>query len=401
MGRNYDIISAYCKGIYLVGPGNFWFVEGEKLGDDRRWPYRLYTFILIALYLMLTILEILAVFFGDFPEKEAGDAFTLAVTHVIVMMKIFTVISNKEIIRNINKNMIEHCKKYETPLVMENMYRTVKINVTVYVLIVFVSLACFIIEAIKKSFEGSNFSTVTTYYPSYYDTSLTANVFGFFLTLVVIMMMLTMVISVDSYTMTNLIMLKYKFITLRGYFEKLWDKFDKTSNSGNLYKAAENLTNGFLEGIIMHNQLLKLVQDVHAAFGIVLASQLMLSTGSAVFILLQIALSKQITIINVTKLALFFAAVIILLGLFLCNAGEITYQASQLSNAIFYCGWHLCPILPPPHRNLRQLVLHACTQAQCPPVMKAFKMIELTYATFIQVLRGSYSLFALIYTRNK
>ncbi|XP_059047895.1 uncharacterized protein LOC131843278 [Achroia grisella] len=400
MGRNYDIVSTYCKGIYLVGPGNFWFVEGENVGDDRRWTYRLYTFILIALYLMMTILEILAVLFGDFPEKEAGDAFTLAVTHVIVMMKIFTVISNKELIRNINKNMIEHCKKYEKPLVMESMYRTVKINVTVYVLTVFVSLACFIIEGLKKSFQGSNFSTVISYYPSYYDTSVAANVFGFFLTLVLIMMLFTMVISVDSYTVTNLIMLKYKFITLRGYFETLWDKFNKTRNSGNLQKAADNLSNGFLEGIVMHNQLLMLVKDVHAAFGMVIVSQLMLSTGSAVFILLQIALSKQITIINVMKLVLFFEALIILMGLFLCN-GEITYQASELSNAIFYCGWHLCPVLPPPHRNLRRLVLRACTQAQHPPVMKAFKMIELTYGTFIQVLRGTYSLFALIYTQNK
>lgn len=58
-------------------------------------------------------------------------------------------------------------------------------------------------------------------------------------------------------------------------------------------------------------------------------------------------------------------------------------QASLLSESIFYCGWHLCP--SPQQRHLGRLVMLACAQAQQPLVMKAFKMLELTYGTFLLV----------------
>lgn len=63
----------------------------------------------------------------------------------------------------------------------------------------------------------------------------------------------------------------------------------------------------------------------------------------------------------------------------------IRRQASLLSNSIFYCGWHLCPSQFTQRRNLGRLVLQACAQAQRPLIMKAFKMLELTYGTFLLV----------------
>ncbi|XP_052752246.1 uncharacterized protein LOC113513273 [Galleria mellonella] len=401
MGKNNDIIQSYCKKIYLIGSGNFWFVEGEVVGDDRRWFYRLYTFILISIYVITTLLEILAVLFGEYPEDEMGDAVTFAVSHSIVVTKIISVIMNKNLIRNINKNMIESCEKYEESNLMERMYKILKINILAYFIVVYGACVCYVFEGFRRLSEGSHFVTVVTYYPTHEDNSLMATVFRIFATLVLYVMMMSMIVSVDSYTMTNLIMLKYKFITLRHYFEKLREEFDKTSITGNLQQATEKLTNGLVEGIVMHNQLLMLGKDIHTAFGMVISLQLLLSSGSAVSLLLQIALSDEITFVASMKVIFFVAALFFLLGLFLCNAGEITYQASLLSNAIFYCGWYLSPVLPSRQRNLRQIVLRACMQTQHPPVMKAFKMIELTYATFLQVLRGTYSVFALFYARRK
>lgn len=69
-------------------------------------------------------------------------------------------------------------------------------------------------------------------------------------------MLMTMIISVDSFTMMYLIMFKYKVITLRHYFEGLKEEFDRI-NKSDTKGASKKLTNGLIEGIIMHDELLR------------------------------------------------------------------------------------------------------------------------------------------------
>ncbi|XP_053611526.1 uncharacterized protein LOC128675845 [Plodia interpunctella] len=394
------ILYSYCKNIYLVGSGNFWSNENE-VGDDNSISYRLYSLSLFSIYIVMTILEIIAVLYGNFPEDESSDALTFAVSHTIVLIKMFSVISNKKLVRSMNESMIKVCKKHEQNELVLEMYRTVKINVIGYFVTVYGASVFYVFEGLRKMYSGSHFVTIVTYYPSFEDNSMVATLFRVFTTAVLFMMMMTMIVSVDSFTMAYLIMLKYKFKTLRHYFERLRLDFDKINKSGDQRLAAEKLTDGLVEGIVMHQKLLKLGKNIDQAFGTVIAMQLILSSGSAVSLLLQIALSDQLTFIASMKIIFFVAALFFLLGLFLCNAGEITYQASLLSEAIFHCGWHACPPLPPPHRNHQHLVRHACAQALQPPIMKAFKMIELTYSTFLTVLRSTYSVFALFYAQKK
>nr|WPO56494.1 odorant receptor [Leucinodes orbonalis] len=316
------------------------------------------------------------------------------------MLKIFSVVSNKKLIRKMNKNMIQICEEYEEPGMMEVKYRMIKINVVAYFVTVYVSAACFVFEGIRKFYEGSHFVTVVTYYPSFEDNSLGATAFRIFTTIILFVLMITMIVSVDSFTMTYLIMFKYKFITLRRYFEKLTVEFHKKNDAGNSNVAAKELTNGLVNGIVMHKALLRMAGDIDQAFGTVIALQLCQSSGSAVSLLLQIARANQLTFVACIKIIFFAAALFFLLGLFLCNAGEITYQASLLSDSIFYCGWHACAPQPRTKRNVRQLVLTSCAQSQRPLIMKAFNMIQLSYGTFLQVLRGTYSVFAMFYAQE-
>nr|QEE82757.1 odorant receptor 39 [Conogethes pinicolalis] len=398
--KNYVILKTYCEKIFLVGSGNFWYEENE-IGNDNSWYYKIFRGTLFSLYGFMTILEIMAVIFGNFPEDEKRDCVTFAVSHTIVMIKIFSVVSNKELIRTMNRNMVNICEPYEEPKLMADKYRIVKLNVMAYFCVVYGSAVCFVLEGLRKLFDGSHFVTVVTYYPTFEDNSICATGFRILTTVMLMLMMMTMIVSVDSFTMAYLIMLKYKFITLRHYLEGITEDFHKMNNSGNSRLAAERLTNGLVEGIVMHKDLLRMAKDIDQAFGTVIALQLCLSSGSAVSLLLQFALSDQLTFVAGMKIIFFVVALFFLLGLFLCNAGEITYQASLLADTIFYCGWHACVPQPPPLRNLRRLVLLACAQAQRPLIMKAFKMIQLSYSTFLQVLRGTYSVFALFYAQHK
>lgn len=109
----------------------------------------------------------------------------------------------------------------------------------------------------KYFVSESHFVTVVTYYPTYGDDSLPATTFRVFTTGVLFIMMLTMILTVDSITMIYLIMYKYKFITLRIYFENLRVEFDRLNNLGKKEQAAEKMTQGLIEGIVMHSEILR------------------------------------------------------------------------------------------------------------------------------------------------
>ncbi|NP_001104831.1 olfactory receptor 21 [Bombyx mori] len=374
MNKNHYILKTYCDKIFLVGSGNFWYQKTESR-NDKTLLYKIYSCVLFFTYGFMTVLEIMAAMMGDFPEDEKRDSVTFATSHTVVMIKFISIIKNKELLKTLNRKMMMICEAHEEQTLMDEMYRTVKINVVAYCVAVYGSATFYVFEGLRKFYNGSHFVTIVTYYPSNDDDTLAATIVRIATTLVLLMMLLTMIISVDTYTMAYLIMYKYKFITLRHYFKRLRENVDELVAAGKARLAAEKLAQGLVEGIKMHNELLSLSKDIDKAFGTVMALQLCQSSGSAVSLLLQIAVTMYL-----------------LLALFLCNAGEITYQASLLSDEIFYCGWHKCnsPVLST-QRNIRDIVLIAILRAQSPLVMKAFKM----------VVRSTYSVFALFYAQNK
>nr|WEG72130.1 odorant-receptor-36 [Grapholita molesta] len=393
--KNYDILKNLCRKMYLAGAGDFWFEKGE-ISKGKSLKYNIYCCILFFIYISMTVLEILGVFIGDMPEDEKNDCTTFAVSHTIVLLKMFSVIVNRNRVKNMNSKLVEICNEYEAESRRAENYRIMKINLIAYAVSVYGSLVFFIVEGVRKVMTGSHFITIVTYWPLYEDNSMVAVLFRIFTTGVLIVMMITM-ICIDSFAMVTLIMYKYKFITLRYYLEDLRVQFERNNYAGKEDYAADQLYSGLIEGIVMHGNLVRLLKDIDGSVGSVLALQVCLSSGSAVSLLLHLALSKDLTFAAQLKIILFVVALFFLLALFLCNAGEITYQASLLSDSIFYCGWHGSIM----RRDLRQLVLFACASAQRPIVMKAFKMLELTYGTFIQVVRGTYSVFALFYAQNE
>lgn len=151
--RNYLILKNFSKKIYLVGSGNFWYEEGE-IGNDKSIFYKLFNHSLFMTYGFVTLLEILAALIGDFPEDEKRDSITFAVSHTIVMIKMFLVISNKELVKKLNRDLIKVCELYEEDSLMMEKYRTMKINVVAYIAVVYGSVACFVFEGLRKMHDG-------------------------------------------------------------------------------------------------------------------------------------------------------------------------------------------------------------------------------------------------------
>ncbi|XP_053611529.1 odorant receptor 49a-like isoform X2 [Plodia interpunctella] len=243
------------------------------------------------------------------------------------------------------------------------------------------------------------FYTVVTYLPYYEDDSTGASFFRVFFYATWLYMMLPMM-SADCLPIAHLIMLAYKFITLRHHYDRIRAEFDNDILVLNKKVAIEKLKAGFLEGILMHQKLMYLADEIHRVFGIIMSLQVCESSAVAVLLLLRLALSSHLDLTNAFMTYTFVCSLFILLALNLWNAGEITYQASLLSSSMFYSGWHLCEP-ENPRRDIRQLVLISCAQAQKPLILKAFGIQELSYETFVSVARMTYSIFAVFYQRGE
>lgn len=161
--KNHYILKTCCERIFLIGSGNFWYKESE-IGDDRTLLYRAYTTLLFSIYGFMTILEIMAVTMGEYPEDEKRDSISFAVSHTIVMMKIFSVIKNKSFIKGLNHKMVSVCESYEESALMAKKYKIMKMNAVAYIVTVYGSCCFFVFEGLRKLFAGKLISFKTNFW---------------------------------------------------------------------------------------------------------------------------------------------------------------------------------------------------------------------------------------------
>uniref|UniRef100_A0A2H1VK20 Odorant receptor n=1 Tax=Spodoptera frugiperda TaxID=7108 RepID=A0A2H1VK20_SPOFR len=389
------LLITICKYVYYAGAGNCWY---EDIYHETI-PYYMYSVVTFSIYTTMIFLENLAALFGNFPGVEKNSAVMFAAIHNIVLTKMFLLLYHKKSIRKLNYEMANVGAGYEEDYVMRKQYRKVTVGIWLYVISVYLSLSAYGIESARRSIvEGAPFYTVVTYLPVYDDNSAVALFFRIFFYITWLYMMLPMM-SADCMPITHLITMTYKFITLCHHFERIRSEFDSNIKVMNKREAIDKLKAGCLEGIRMHQKLLYLADEIHRVFGIIMSLQVCESSAVAVLLLLRLALSPHLDLTNAFMTYTFVSSLFLLLALNLWNAGEVTYQASLLSSAMFYCGWHLCDIER--DHDIRKLVIIGCTQAQKPLILKAFGIQDLSYETFVSVARMTYSVFAVFYQRGE
>ncbi|XP_013183620.1 putative odorant receptor 85d [Amyelois transitella] len=390
------LLKDFCKYVYYAGIGNYW--------SENMYPetvlYKMYTTVSFSIYTTMIFLENLAALFGDFPEVEKNSANMFFAIHNIVLTKMALLMYHKESIRKLNFEMAAVGEKFEEEHVMKRQYLKVKIGILLYVVSVYLSLGAYGVESTRRAYaEGVPFYTVVTYLPYYDDDSTIASFFRVFFYVTWLYMMLPMM-SADCLPIAHLVMLAFKFMTLCHHYDRIREEFDHDVLTLNKKRAVEKLKAGFLEGILMHQQLLHLADEIHRVFGIIMSLQVCESSAVAVLLLLRLALSPHMDLTNAFMTYTFVCSLFILLALNLWNAGEITYQASLLSGSMFYSGWYLCE-MEEHGKDIRHFVLISCAQAQKPLILKAFGVQELSYETFVSVARMTYSIFAVFYQRGE
>ncbi|XP_063626991.1 uncharacterized protein LOC134798536 [Cydia splendana] len=378
--RTKFLLKDCCKFVYYAGCGIYWY---EDINHETI-PFKLYRFISFSIYTVMIFLENVAAVFGSFPSVEKNSAVMFAAIHNIVFTKMYLFLYHKVSIRKLNSEMGDVGENLEEDDVMKKQYWKVKYGILFYVVSVYMSLGAYGVESTRKSIvEGAPFYTVVTYWPAYEDPTTIAAIFRIFFYITWLYMMLPMM-SADCMPITHLICIAYKFVTLRRHFERIREEFDGDLVTMRKEEAEEKLWIGCLDGIKMHQKLMYLADEINRIFGIIMSLQVCESSAVAVLLLLRLALSPHMDLTNAFMTYTFVGSLFFLLALNLWNAGEITYQASLLSPAMFYCGWHMCAARRP-RRDIRRLVLIACAQAQKPLVLKAFGIQDLSYSTFVSV----------------
>nr|QZH55126.1 odorant receptor 30 [Achelura yunnanensis] len=389
-----SLLRNVCKYVYYAGAGNHWY---EDLYRETI-PYRMYTTISFSVYTIMIFLENSAALFGVFPDVEKNSAVMFAAIHDIVLPKMYLLLYHKDSIRKLNYEMATVGERFEEADVMKKQNRKTKIGIILYVISVYLSLLAYGVESTRKVlYEKAPFYTVVTYLPHYDDNSSVASFCRVFFYVTWLYMMLPMM-SADCMPITHLIIMTNKFITLCHHFERIRAQHDTDVLTIGNKEALEKLKANCLEGIRMHQKLLHLADEMNRVFGIIMSLQVCESSAVAVLLLLRLALSPHMDLTNAFMTYTFVGSLFLLLALNLWNAGEMTHQASLLSNAIFNCGWHLSAV---ERSDVRRLVLIGSAQAQKPLILKAFGIQDLSYGTFVSVARMTYSIFAVFYQRGE
>ncbi|XP_022131187.2 odorant receptor 4-like [Pieris rapae] len=389
------LLQTFCKYVYISGSGNFHY--DQKIYKETFF-YKMYSVVSYSIYITMILLENCAAIFGKFPEVEKNSAVMFAAIHNIVLAKMFLLLYHKNSIRKLNYEMGTVMEYIEKEYVMREQYRKVKFGILLYVASVYLSLVAYGVESLRKAItEGVPFYTVVTVYPSFNDISMLATLVRVFFYITWLYMMLPMM-AADCMPIIHLITMAYKFKTLCHRFEAISEAFKREVKISKTH-AISMLKVKFLEGIVIHQKLLILTEEIQRVFGIIMSLQVCESSAVAVLLLLRLALSPHQDLTNAFMTYTFVCSLFILLALNLWNAGELTHQASLLSNAMFYCDWYKCDVNKD-SKNIRKLVLIGCAQAQKPLILKAFGVQDLSYATFVSVARMTYSIFAVFYQRR-
>ncbi|CAH0399497.1 unnamed protein product [Chilo suppressalis] len=382
MRKTKEILRIFCKYVYYAGAGNCWY---ENIYEETL-LYKFYTCTSFTVYTTMIFLENLAALIGEFPEVEKNSAVMFFAIHNIVLTKMLLLLYHKKSIRKLNYEMAMVGQEFEESWNMRRQQLKVWGGIIAYVISVYLSLIAYGVASTKRVLEeGVPFYTVVTYLPYYNDDSTIASCVRIFFYITWLYMMLPMM-SADCMPITHLITMTHKFMTLCQHFNRIRKEFEKDALIMDKQRALEKLKEGVLQGIQIHQKLMHLGDEIHRVFGIIMSLQVCESSAVAVLLLLRLALSPHMDLTNAFMTYTFVSSLFLLLALNLWNAGEITYQASLLSNAIFNCGWHLSNMEKESHRDIRRLVLISCTQAQKPLILKAFGIQDLSYSTFVSLV---------------
>uniref|UniRef100_A0A2A4JAB0 Odorant receptor n=1 Tax=Heliothis virescens TaxID=7102 RepID=A0A2A4JAB0_HELVI len=330
----------------------------------------------------------------DLPEKLANDRLMFSIVLPGNLVFYCFSIYYKDEIRNLLYHLTVVLKEqYNDTELEREMIRKIKVfSITLNSLAVAVDSSYGLEAFYAVITTGENFNTIVPAWPDIRNNSTLAGGMRVFFYFCWQYPVVTRLLTNFSLLLTVMVAVCYQFKNLQSYFYSLDDIFhdDTLSQAEKEVKYEE----GFKNGIKMHIKTLW-CKNLHQRISKeILAIEMFLFFGMMLSELIILLVGGR----NASQLCMMFmisVSTCICLGFFMWNGGDITIEASKLSEAMYSSGWQNC--CGQSSVRMRKLVTFAIKQAQDPVVYKTLGVVELSYTSYVTLVKMPYSAASVFY----
>nr|AJF23814.1 olfactory receptor OR58 [Planotortrix octo] len=382
-----------CKVIFLSCATNFGF-------EDTNLPscfIRIYG--LISKILEVIVFVFLASEWGSFytqknlTEKQLSDMYLFAFSHVVLYAIYASALYHRERIRELvlalTVTLKQVCNDEATERVM--IMKTYR-SLTAMVFVCSGSLFSYGLDAGVQAFtSNATFTTVIPVWPDVEDRQFIASV-ARIIYYIIWWIFVVRVISIYLIVLCITICLGHQFTNLHKYFLKLNDIFEENGSQEDKERRYEKAVK---VGVKMHSITLWCAEQTQVTCGVAYSGQVIINVSVLVLLMIQMVHTER-TLTSAAPIAMLGASVLVSSAVFMLNAGDITIEASRLPTAMFLSGWHNCR--GQASVRARKLLTIAMAEAQNPVVIIGLGVIQLSYQSYVSIVKSSYSLFSVIYS---
>nr|AJE25905.1 olfactory receptor OR66 [Planotortrix excessana] len=378
--------------IFFCNSLNFWVEEVGVSALFVKFYQSLSKLINIAAYIFVAFEWGAFYTQNNLTEKQKGDRFLMSFSHTILYSFTVIMIHHRERVRELWFTLAVTLKKDFNDAETERlMIKTTKFYTSAFVVICGNALIFYGIDGIiQLAYSDGTFVTLIPFWPDVNDHRTVASA-ARIATYVFWWFFMARITSVYLLVLTITICLSHQYTNLQLYFKSLENIFKQNlpqSIKEARYERALKI------GVKLHATTIWCTQQVQETCSMVFSGQIIVNTTVMVLLLSQMVASER-TLGNTLPIAATIVSMLFSTGLIMWNAGDVTVEAARLPTAMFLSGWQHCQ--DKASYRIRRLLLIAITQSQKPVVIRTLGVIELSYQSYLSIVKTSYSIFSVLY----
>nr|CUQ99408.1 Olfactory receptor 26 [Manduca sexta] len=377
---------------YLFGLPNFW-IEDFKLPKWFMRSFDIFTKIINNVLYFFILMEMIAFFTQEnLSEKQKSDLLVYGISHPILYSYRVFISYKEDNLRAVLLDLVVTLKKvYNDVKVERQMIKKSLLYSSALVFSCILAMFFYTFDSILHVIRtGATFNVVITTWPKVEDRSTLANA-GRIVFYILWWFFMSRVSGAYTTVICLTTCLSHQYTNLRSYFENLNNIFETNFDQAVKEQKYED---GFKVGIALHLDTLRCTRECHSICQGVFSGQIILNILLLVVLMSQMINSER-TLVTAFATASSASAVLISTGYFMWNAGDVTVEASRLSSAMYLSGWHNC------HGRssitIRKLVVITMFNAQKPVILKGLGIVDLSYQSYLSIVKSSYSVLSLLY----
>nr|AST36416.1 putative odorant receptor OR66 [Cydia nigricana] len=380
------------KAIFICSSMNFW-VDDNGIPELVVNSYKRISKVINVAIVLFMVAEIGSFFNqNNLTEKQKSDRCLMTFSHIILYSCTLSLWHHRETVTEMLFTLAVGLKKdFNDEATERLMLKRTRIYSSAFVLLCFNALVFYGLEGLASVlFSGGTFVTMITVWPDVHDESLLAGV-GRVAIYILWWLWMLRVTTAYLLVLTVTISLSHQYINLQMYFKSIAGIFEEGISQS---EKEEKFERALKLGIRLHATTIWCAHQVQRTFGNVFSGQIIVNIGVLVLLMSQFKNSDRAPS-HLLAIAATFASMLFGTGVIMWSAGDITVEAENLPTAIFLSGWQNCTNRS--SYRIRRLMLIAMAQSQKRVVIKSYGFLELSYQSYVSIVKTSYSIFSVMY----